>query len=323
MVFDCGPSPVTIPVTSTIVFRKETVLDGGGLVTLSGEGAARILLLDSGYDQPRPVSPCSGSPSGRPQRPCRQRRHRLGRRRHLPRRRQPDGHRLRLPRQPRPLPRPGPGRRAPSTPSAAARRSSSASTFIGNSASDGGAVGSLNGDLIIVNSTFTGNQARGSGGNPGQGGCGGAIYQDGDASGPASAASPSAGAARAPSAAGSSASPTTPRHLHNGPQHGRREHGHAGRGATPAASTSRASRHHHRQHRLAQPGLLQRRALDPRRPGRADQRDRGRERGHRATAAGSGSATARPAPCSTAPSPTTTHRDRTRWPAPSSAPGSR
>jgi parallel beta-helix repeat protein len=53
------------------------------------------------------------------------------------------------------------------------------STFIGNSASDGGAVGSLNGDVVIVNSTFTDNQARGTGGNPGNGGCGGALYQDG------------------------------------------------------------------------------------------------------------------------------------------------
>ncbi|HEY3500806.1 MAG TPA: hypothetical protein VGK73_39210, partial [Polyangiaceae bacterium] len=52
--FDCGPAPVTITIGSTIVFTEETVLDGGGLVTLSGGGSARILYLDSGYDQTTP-----------------------------------------------------------------------------------------------------------------------------------------------------------------------------------------------------------------------------------------------------------------------------
>jgi parallel beta-helix repeat protein len=54
------------------------------------------------------------------------------------------------------------------------------STFTGNTASDGGAVGSLNSDLTIINSTFTQNSATGTGGNPGQGGCGGAVYMDGN-----------------------------------------------------------------------------------------------------------------------------------------------
>jgi hypothetical protein len=55
----------------------------------------------------------------------------------------------------------------------------SGSTFTNNSASDGGAVGSLNGDLTIVDSVFTGNSATGTDGNPGNGGCGGALYMDG------------------------------------------------------------------------------------------------------------------------------------------------
>jgi hypothetical protein len=54
IVFNCGSSPVTITVTSQITFTKETVLDGGGLVTLSGGGASRILYLDSAYDTPTP-----------------------------------------------------------------------------------------------------------------------------------------------------------------------------------------------------------------------------------------------------------------------------
>jgi len=54
IVFACGASPTTLTVSSPITFRKETVLDGGGLVTLSGGGTSRILLLDSGYDQATP-----------------------------------------------------------------------------------------------------------------------------------------------------------------------------------------------------------------------------------------------------------------------------
>ncbi|WP_228122567.1 hypothetical protein [Saccharothrix syringae] len=45
--FDCGPNPVTITMTATAKVRndsaREVVLDGGGLVTLSGAGQRRIL----------------------------------------------------------------------------------------------------------------------------------------------------------------------------------------------------------------------------------------------------------------------------------------
>src|SRR5262245_52606482 len=54
IVFACGASPVTIPVTSTILFDREAVLDGGDLVTLSGGGTTRILYLDSDYNTPTP-----------------------------------------------------------------------------------------------------------------------------------------------------------------------------------------------------------------------------------------------------------------------------
>src|SRR5262249_27631702 len=53
------------------------------------------------------------------------------------------------------------------------------STFTGNAASDGGAIGSLNGNLTLINSSLTNNAATGTGGNPGNGGAGGAIYMDG------------------------------------------------------------------------------------------------------------------------------------------------
>jgi hypothetical protein len=48
--FDCGPKPVTIVMTTTasvIKTRHLVVLDGGGLVTLSGGGKQRILYSDT------------------------------------------------------------------------------------------------------------------------------------------------------------------------------------------------------------------------------------------------------------------------------------
>jgi hypothetical protein len=48
--FNCGPKPVTILMTATasvIKTRRLVVLDGGGLVTLSGEGKRRILYSDT------------------------------------------------------------------------------------------------------------------------------------------------------------------------------------------------------------------------------------------------------------------------------------
>lgn len=48
--FACGPSPVVITMTETAKVRNasaEVVLDGGGLVTLSGAGQRRILYMDT------------------------------------------------------------------------------------------------------------------------------------------------------------------------------------------------------------------------------------------------------------------------------------
>ena len=48
--FNCGPKPVTIVMTSTarvIKTRRLVVLDGGGLITLSGGGRRRILYSDT------------------------------------------------------------------------------------------------------------------------------------------------------------------------------------------------------------------------------------------------------------------------------------
>jgi Chlamydia polymorphic membrane protein (Chlamydia_PMP) repeat len=48
--FSCGPKPVTIRMNATakvVNTSPEVVLDGGGLVTLSGEGRRRILYMDT------------------------------------------------------------------------------------------------------------------------------------------------------------------------------------------------------------------------------------------------------------------------------------
>lgn len=178
IVFACGPSPVTITVSSPIVFTKETILDGGGLVTLSGGGTSRILLLDSSYDRTTPrltvqrlvfrdgMGPNTGDDTADGGGAI----HR-------------DGGSLTV------VDCTFENDRARSPGQDVAGGAIYGfgggetvivgSTFTGNSASNGGAVGSLNGDLVVVNSAFTGNAASGFGGNPGQGGCGGAIYMDG------------------------------------------------------------------------------------------------------------------------------------------------
>jgi predicted outer membrane repeat protein len=53
------------------------------------------------------------------------------------------------------------------------------STFTGNSGSNGGAIGTQDENVTVANSTFTSNSATGSGGNPGNGGDGGAMSYDG------------------------------------------------------------------------------------------------------------------------------------------------
>lgn len=47
IVFDCGPAPVTIALGTTKTIKADTVIDGGGLVTLSGEKKVRIFEMDT------------------------------------------------------------------------------------------------------------------------------------------------------------------------------------------------------------------------------------------------------------------------------------
>jgi parallel beta-helix repeat protein len=169
---------VTITLTSVITFTRETVLDGGGLVTLSGGNTTRILYLASAYPTPTPrltvqrltfrdgrSAPGSDDTAGGGGAIYR------------------NGGSLTV------IDCSFVGNHAPTTGQDLAGGAIygfgggetiiSGSTFVDNAASNGGAVGSLNGHLTIINSTFTGNAATGTGGNPGHGGCGGAIYMDG------------------------------------------------------------------------------------------------------------------------------------------------
>jgi parallel beta-helix repeat protein len=178
IVFDCGDDPVTIEVTATITFKKETVLDGGGLVTLSGGGTTRILYLDSGYDQtsPRLVvqrltfrdgrSPSGGDDTAQGGGAI----YRDGGSLTVIDCNFFDNH------------APSPGQDIAGGAIYAFGGGDtviSGCNFSGNSASNGGAIGSLNGDLTLINSTFVDNAATGTEGNPGNGGCGGTIYMDG------------------------------------------------------------------------------------------------------------------------------------------------
>lgn len=178
VVFACGSAAITITVTQAIAVTAETVIDGGNLVTLSGGGTNRILYLDSDYNTPTPrltvqrlsfidgKSPATGDDTAQGGGAIYR-----------------DGGSLTV------LDCHFENNHAPATGQDVAGGAIygfgggetviAGSTFTNNSASDGGAVGSLNGDVTIINTTMSGNSATGTDGNPGNGGCGGALYMDG------------------------------------------------------------------------------------------------------------------------------------------------
>jgi hypothetical protein len=198
--FSCGPHPVTIVMTATAKVRNtsaKVVLDGGGLVTLSGGGVRRILYMDTCdpaqtwttshcQDQATPtltvenITFADGNSTGQVY----------------------DGGgggaifdrggQLKV------IDARFTGNRCDSTGpdlgGAAIRALSqyqnravevTGSTFTGGVCSNGGALSSIGVSWVIQDSTFTGNRAIGDGANPAQtgtpgGGSGGAIYTDGD-----------------------------------------------------------------------------------------------------------------------------------------------
>ena len=204
--FDCGAAPAVVPVGSTMVLRtdKDTTLDGGNRVTLDGGGAARIFTFTGPNFQTTKTTVTlqrmrftnARAPGSNPfppaSPPCSQGFQDGG------------GGVIQI--------RDGvlhvvdsvfeanhgasPG---PDIAGGAIYAIGSldvtvvGSTFTGNDASNGGAIGSLFSDLTVIDSTFTGNKALGSGANAtnatcpvvggqretGSGGNGGAIVIDG------------------------------------------------------------------------------------------------------------------------------------------------
>jgi hypothetical protein len=198
--FSCGPSPVTIKMTSTAKIRNastKVVLDGGSKVTLSGGGAHRILYMDTcdqaqgwatshcdNQDQPlltvQNLTFVDGNSTGQEQEGggggaifVRGGRLAVVNSRF-------EGNRC--------------DSTGPDLGGAAIRVLSqynslpvyiADSTFTGGVCSNGGALSSIGVSWVVLNSLMTGNSAIGHGANPasaGQpgGGSGGAIYTDGN-----------------------------------------------------------------------------------------------------------------------------------------------
>ncbi len=178
--FNCGPTPVRIPLSSTKSISRNTVIDGGNLVTLDGGGRVRQLLINThNYEATSPTVTVqnvtfangyandnggTGSPTG-------------------------GGAILRYGGtlnviNSRFINNVGPNGGQDSAGGAiysvgVGTTTVVGSVFEGNRASNGGAIGHLGGTLVAVNDTMQGNQATGTGGNPGNGGNGGGIYIDG------------------------------------------------------------------------------------------------------------------------------------------------
>jgi predicted outer membrane repeat protein len=198
--FSCGPDPVTIPMHATakvVNTSRRVVIDGGGLVTLSGQGRRRILYLDTcDQRQTWTTSHCQNQATPRLT---------------IKRLRMVDGNssgqlfegggggaifdrggRLRI------VDSSFAGNRCdptgPDLGGGAVRALSQyrslpvqvvGSRFTKNVCSNGGALSSIGVSWTVTGDTFTSNRAIGSGANPAKsgtpgGGSGGAIYNDGD-----------------------------------------------------------------------------------------------------------------------------------------------
>ena len=180
VVFACGAGPVTIPVTSTKSIAKDTVIDGGGLVTLDGGSAVRILSVPSVFTFKSPTltvqrlaftrgnsAGVGGDDTARGGGAI----WTNGGNVHVIDCTFADNH--------------GPAAGQDVAGGAIydvglGEVTVVGSRFTGNSASNGGAIGVLHAGLTLVDTTVSDNAATGAGGNPGDGGNGGGIYSDGN-----------------------------------------------------------------------------------------------------------------------------------------------
>ncbi len=178
--FDCGAAPATITVTKEVPVTGDTTIDGGNLVTLSGGKATRILHIKSAWNVATPLLTVQNLTFT-------------------------DGYTTDV------------LNTTATTEGGAAIFEDGGSltvidctftnnqcattgedvsggaingqgigtlivqgsTFTGNVGSNGGAIGTQDENVTVVNSTFVGNKATGTGGNPGNGGDGGAMSYDG------------------------------------------------------------------------------------------------------------------------------------------------
>ena len=178
--FNCGAAPYRLVLSSTKSITQDTVIDGGNLVTLDGGGQVRQLLLNNGnFDATTPTltlqnvtfanghgtdNAGTGAPTGGGAI------YRYGGTLNVI--------------NSQFINNVGPASGQDSAGGAiysvgVGTTTIVGSTFNGNQSSDGGALGNLGASIDLVNDTITGNQATGSGGNPGDGGNGGGIYMDG------------------------------------------------------------------------------------------------------------------------------------------------
>ena len=189
--FACGAAPITIVLTQPLVINNvagadmlgDTTIDGGGIVTLSGGNATRIITLDAcsmPFNSPHcdtfphphltveRLAFVDGLDSGTDGGGAILRRggaltvidSQFKNNRGAMTGQDTAGGALRL---------------VYATPALIV-----GSTFDGNRCSNGGAIGSLQAaPVAIINTAITNNTATGTGGNPGNGGNGGGIYHDG------------------------------------------------------------------------------------------------------------------------------------------------
>jgi hypothetical protein len=178
--FDCGASPYKLVLSSTKSITQDTVIDGGNLVTLDGGGQVRQLLLNTNnFDATTPTltlqnitlanghgtdNAGTGAPTGGGAV------YRYGGTLNVI--------------HSQFINNIGPASGQDSAGGAiysvgVGTTTVVGSTFQGNQASDGGALGNLGASVDLVNDTIQGNKATGTGGNPGNGGNGGGVYMDG------------------------------------------------------------------------------------------------------------------------------------------------
>lgn len=178
--FACGAEPVTIPITSPKAVTQDTLIDGGGRVTLDGGNTSRILSVPSSFELGTPrlsvqrLRFTRGNSSGAPGDDTARGGGAIWVR----------GGSLHV------VDCEFTGNRGPAAGQDVAGGAIYSvgvgdvtvvgSSFTGNQASNGGAIGVLFADLTLVATTIADNAATGSGGNPGNGGNGGGIYSDGN-----------------------------------------------------------------------------------------------------------------------------------------------